>query len=121
MDNNEAYKWGEIFISDWKILTEAMNKRATVLGLDQKEKNRALIWHKNNSEKIRWIFIDDPAEIEIVREVFTNADNTASPCCYIVVKQNDPSDSRGDDIYDIFRMSPESYLWHFNRVYTRPK
>jgi hypothetical protein len=31
------------------------------------------------------------------------------------------SDTRGDIIFDIFRLSPQSYLWHFNRVYTRPE
>jgi hypothetical protein len=29
--------------------------------------------------------------------------------------------TRGDVIFDIFRLSPQSYLWHFNRVYTPPK
>jgi len=35
--------------------------------------------------------------------------------------QQDPSDTRGDVIFDIFRMSPHSYLWHFNRVHTQPE
>jgi hypothetical protein len=47
--------------------------------------------------------------------------NISAPVCFIVVRQPDPTDDRGDILFDIFRLSPQSYLWHFNRVYTPPR
>ncbi|MFQ5552032.1 MAG: hypothetical protein ACE5FJ_12435 [Gemmatimonadales bacterium] len=46
--------------------------------------------------------------------------NVAVPVTFVVVKQPDPTDDRGDIIFDIFLMSYRSYLWHFNRVFTQP-
>jgi len=58
--------------------------------MDQEEEDGVLIWRRDSSEECRWSFISDP------------------------------SDSRGDIIFDIFRLNAQSLLWHFNRVYTRP-
>jgi hypothetical protein len=41
--------------------------------------------------------------------------------CFVVVRQPDPRESRGDIVFDIFRLNPQSLLWAFNRVYTRPE
>jgi hypothetical protein len=65
--------------------------------------------------------VQDPSDIQSIRQIFNDGQNSALPMCFIVVKQPDPSDKRGDIIFDIFRMSAESYLWHFNRVFTPPK
>jgi len=65
MDEEECYRWGELFTGDWDSLVSGMSARAETMGLLQEDRNGSLI-------------------------------------------------------FDIFRMSPHSYLWHFNRVYTRP-
>jgi hypothetical protein len=121
MDDKESYAWANIFIAPWESRVESMSQRAQVLGLTQMEKNETLIWLKDDKEYCRWLFIEDPADVQAIRNVFNNDDNISSPSCYVVVKQPDPSDDRGDIIFDMFRLNPDSYLWHFNRVYTPPK
>ena len=120
MDNEECYKWGEIFANPWDSLAEKMADRAKALGLMQEKKDNVLIWLKDSSEECRWVFVNDPADIETIRAVFNDDENVQSPTCFVVVKQTDPSDSRGDIIFDIFRLNAQSLLWHFNRVYTKP-
>jgi hypothetical protein len=121
MDNEECYGWGDLFIKPWHSLSEGMADRAKALGLIQEERDKTLIWHRASSEECRWVFVEDPSDIEDIRAIFNNDENVNSPSCFVVVKQPDPSDSRGDVIFDIFRLNSQSLLWHFNRVYTRPK
>jgi len=134
MNDQEAYKWAKIFNSPWESLVDGMSQRAKALGLSQpdgpsgQEKDSALVWLKDGSENCpnldpvdRWLFIDDPSDIQAIRKVFNDEGNVKSPSCFLVVRQPDPSDDRGDIIFDIFRLNPKSYLWHFNRVYTEPK
>jgi hypothetical protein len=120
MDLEECYKWGEIFKRDWNSLTKGMAERAKILGLVQEENNGILIWKKEKAEQCRWVFVEDPSDIETIRAIYLSDENVKSPTCYIVVQQPDPTDDRGDIIFDIFRLNAQSYLWHFNRVFTRP-
>ena len=121
MDDEECYRWGELFVGDWDTLVTGMSTRAGAMGLTQEERDGTLIWNRGPNEECRWVFIKDPSDIESVRAVYSDGENVRSPSCFVVVKQPDPSETRGDVVFDIFRLSPESYLWHFNRVYTRPK
>jgi hypothetical protein len=121
MDQEECYRWGSLFAGDRTSRVSGMAKRATVLGLTQAEDEDVLIWRKDQVEFCRWVFIGDPADVESIRRVYASDENINSPCCYVVVRQLDPSDARGDIIFDIFRLNPQSFLWHFNRVYTRPE
>ena len=121
MDNEECYKWGEIFIEPWEPFAAKMAERANALGLSQEIREEVLIWYKNSSEECRWVFVSDPSNIEQIRTIYNNDENVQSPTCFVVVKQLDPSETRGDIIFDIFRLNRQSFLWHFNRVYTRPK
>ena len=97
-----------------------MAERATAMGLVQKEEQRTLIWEKEGIEQPRWAFVDDPSPIEAVHGVFNSERNIRSPACFVVVTQKDPGEDRGDVVLDIFGLSPQSYLWHFYRVYTPP-
>jgi hypothetical protein len=121
MDMKNAYEWGKIFDADWDELTRRMGERASILGFTQEVMNEEILWHGEESPEIKFCFIGDPSDIESVRRIFNNQQNASLPTCFIVVKQPDPSETRGDVIFDIFRMNAESYLWHFNRVYTPPK
>ena len=121
MDDEECYRWGEIFAGPWNSLVGRMSDRAAAMGLVQETSDGALIWRNDSSEECRWIFINDPSDIESVRAVYNNDENVQSPACFVVVRQPDPSESRGDIVFDIFRLNPQSLLWHFNRVYTRPE
>ena len=97
-----------------------MAERAGVLGLTQAEDDGVLVWFKDEVEFCRWAFIGDPADVELIRALYARDGNVQSPCCYVVVRQLDPGETRGDIVFDIFKLSPKSYLWHFNRVYTPP-
>ncbi len=121
MDEEECYRWGELFTRDWDSLASGMSARAHTMGLTQEEKNGTLIWRKGPNEHCRWVFVEDPSEVERIRAVYSSDENTQSPSCFVVVRQPDPSETRGDVVFDIFRLSPQSYLWHFNRVYTPSK
>jgi len=120
MDKEEAYKWGELFSSTWPDIALGMAQRAEALNLSQETAEHKVIWRGDDGEKCRWVFIDDPSDIDSIRALYNDDANIHSPSCFVVVKQPDPSDDRGDVIFDIFRLNPQSLLWHFNRVYTRP-
>ncbi|MHC4362829.1 MAG: hypothetical protein ACYSTZ_08385 [Planctomycetota bacterium] len=121
MDIEECYRWGEIFAKPWDVLAEQMADRAKTLGLTQVKKENVVVWLRDSSEECRWVFVNDPSDIECIRAVFNDDENVQNPTCFVVVKQPDPSDFRGDVIFDIFRLNSQSFLWHFNRVFTGPK
>ena len=120
MDEDECYRWGELLAGDWDSIVAGMSGRAHTIGLTQDERDGVLIWNQGPSEHCRWVFVDDPSDVERIRAIYASEENVRSRSCFVVVKQPDPSDARGDVIFDIFKLSPQSYLWHFNRVYTRP-
>jgi hypothetical protein len=118
MDFKNAYEWGRIFASPWEELCKRMGVRANTLGFTQEASDQEIIWQSEDGLKIKFCFVQDPSDIEDIRQVFNDDQNISVSMCFIVVKQPDPSDKRGDIIFDIFRMNSKSYLWHFNRVYT---
>lgn len=120
MDQEECYRWGELFSSAWPELARGMALRAEALSLSQETGDHVVIWRSDDEEKCRWVFIDNPSDIDTVRALYNDDEHVHSPSCYVVVKQPDPSETRGDVVFDIFRLSPQSLLWHFKRVYTRP-
>lgn len=120
MDEETCYEWGNMFASPWDDLLEGMSSRASQMGLTQEIDGNDIIWVLGSDIKIKYCFIPDPSDITSIRRIFNDESNARVPVCFIVVRQPDPSEERGDIIFDIFRMSPESYLWHFYRVYTPP-
>jgi hypothetical protein len=121
VDPETCYEWGKLFASPWEDLVRGMSARASQLGLAQVIDGRDLLWVSGTAKKVKYCFVQDPSDIESIRRIYNDDANTAVPVCFIVVRQQDPSETRGDIVFDIFRMSPESYLWHFYRVYTPPK
>lgn len=121
MDEQTCYELGNLFASPWDDLVNGMGARAQQMGLSQELDGGDLIWRMGSEERIKYCFVPDPSDIANVRRIFNDESNTTVPVCFIVVRQPDASETRGDIVFDIFRMSPESYLWHFYRVYTPPK
>ena len=121
MDRETCYEWGNLFASPWKELVQGMSSRAAQLGLDQAEEDRCLVWKEGEETRVRYLFVDDPSGIGTIRRIYNDEANIQAPVCFIVVRQPDSSDERGDIIFDIFRLSSESYLWHFIRVFTPPE
>ncbi len=115
------FEWGQLFASPWEAVVDGMAQRARAEGLAQEVDGRMLTWMAGDAPAVRYIFIDDPSDFGAVRAVYTDASNARVPVCFVVVRQPDESDDRGGVIFDIFRLSPKSYLWHFNRVYTPPE
>jgi hypothetical protein len=121
MDQEECYAWGELFTKEGNALEAGMSARAAAMGLTQEAHDDVLVWSRGPDEECRWVFVEDPSDIDRIRAVYADDGNIRSPACFVVVKQPDPSDTRGDVIFDIFRLNSHSYLWHFHRVYTRPR
>jgi hypothetical protein len=121
LKDEECYRWGNLFASSWDEIVAAMGEKAASAGFTQEVKDRLLIWKSSGSKvEARFIFCEDPSDIGKVRRVFNEEANIAAPCCFVIVRQPDAKDTRGDVIFDIFKMSATSYLCHENRVYTVP-
>ena len=120
VDREEAYAWGEIFASPPERRAERLAARARELGLVQEAQGDALVWMRDGEEITRWVFVPDPGDLERVRAIFADQGHVTSPRCLVVVTQKDEPDTRGDVVFDMFELSPRSYLSHFNRVFTRP-
>lgn len=122
MDQKTCYQWGNLFASPWEALCEEMESRAHKMGLSQIAGDRYLDWNCRSECKYRFLFVDDLVDRQAIREIKNNNDDIFSvPLAFIVLRQPNPSETRGDIIFDIFRLSAQSYLWHFYRVYTPPK
>jgi hypothetical protein len=121
VDTETCYEWGALFASPGDDLVRGMSARASRLGLAQVIDGHDLRWVSGAETKVKYCFVQNPSDIESIRRIYNDDANAAVPVCFIVVRQQDPSETRGDIVFDIFRMSPESYLWHFYRVYTPPK
>ena len=115
-----VYEWGRLFASPWEHIVRSMAARASENGLAQTAGPRRLDWMAGPDITVRFIFVDDPSDFDAVRQIYTEESNASIPACFVIVRQPDESDTRGEIIFDIFRLSPKSYLWHFHRVYTRP-
>jgi hypothetical protein len=124
LEEAECFAWGHLFNSSWDDLVEGMRVKAESLGLVQEASSPYLIWKDGDTENCRWVFLADASNVQGIRDLYNNEANAESPACYVVVKQvqmdsnGDRYDTRGDVIFDIFRLSPESYMWHHDRVYT---
>lgn len=114
------YDWGRLFASPWPDRVAGMAERAEAEGLAQTVAGRTLTWTADGDAVVRYIFVDDPSDFAAIRAIYTDESNARVPVCFVIVRQPDESDDRGDVIFDIFRLSPRSYLWHFDRVYTPP-
>jgi len=124
LSRSEENAWGDLFDSSWQDIAEAMSAKAREFGLVQEQDEPYLVWKKKDEENCRWVFVNDPSAIQSIREIYNNEANAKSPACYVVVRQVQMSpdggryDTRGDVIFDIFQLAPQSYLWHHNRVFT---
>lgn len=120
MHQRQCYEWGLLFASPWEELVRSMAERAGESGLSQEVVGRSLSWLSGGRVACRFIFVDDPSDFGSIRAVYEDEANARVPVCFIIVRQPDESERRGDVVFDIFRLSPKSYLWHFHRVYTPP-
>lgn len=120
-DDEAAYAWGELFASPWPDVVRAMGEKAAANGLEQEATDGVLVWRRADAVQARFLFVEDPSDIDVIRAIYDDDANVSSPATFIIVKQPDPTDDRGDIVFDIFRMSPRSYLWHFHRVFTRAR
>ena len=118
-DDEAAYEWGALFASAWPVIVKAMEERAAAFGAEQEARDGILTWRSEGEVRARFVFVNDPSDITVLRAIYNDEANVTSPVCYLIVRQHDPTDDRGDVIFDIFRMSQQSYLWHFHRVFTR--
>lgn len=121
IDESTCYEWGTLFAAPWADVVRSMASKANEGGLVQEAADHRLDWKSAGQPVVRFLFVDDPSDFGTVQRIFTDESNAQVPECFVVVKQPDESETRGDVVFDIFRMSPKSYLWHFYRVYTPPR
>jgi hypothetical protein len=121
MDFKHAYEWGDLFASPWEEMASGMRERASAMGLTQVVKDAEIYWQSEDISKVKFCFVQDPSDIEGIPQIFTDEENVSIPVCFIVVRQPDASEKRGDMIFDILRMNSDSNLWRFSRVYTPPR
>lgn len=119
-DESRIYEWGRLFASSWPEIRTGMEERAASQGLTQTASGRTLSWLDGERTAVRYIFVDDPSDFDAIRRIYADESNARVPVCFVIVRQPDESETRGDIVFDIFRLSPKSYLWHFYRVYTPP-
>jgi hypothetical protein len=120
-DLADCYQWGLIFASPWDDIVKEMSRRAANNGLTQEASERILTWMREGHPAVRYIFVDDPSDFDAIRRIYTDDTNARIPLAFVIVKQPDESETRGETVFDIFRLSPKSYLWHFFRVFTPPE
>ncbi len=53
MDEEECYRWGEIFAGPWESPVGRMSDRAEAMELVQETSDSRLIWRKDPSEECR--------------------------------------------------------------------
>lgn len=121
MDDQRCYEWGNLFASSWAHIVREMGAKVAEDGLVQESGDHWLVWNRDGAPQIRYIFVNDPSDIDAIRRIYNDEATIAAPVSFVVVRQADPNETRGDVIFDIFRLSPQSYLWHFYRVYTPPQ
>ena len=116
-----CYEWAKLFASPWEELVQGMAAKADAVGLSQEAGEHHLTWTSGGRITAKFVFVDDPSDLTAIRRVFTDEYTPRVPACFVVVRQPDTGDTRGDVIFDIFKLSPRSYLAHENRVYTPPR
>lgn len=117
----ECYEWGLLFASPWDSVVAGMAAKATALGFTQQVSQHTLSWLNGGQPVALYFFLDDPTDLAAVRGVFNDSRIAQTPVAFAIVHQTHERDSRGDTVFDIFRLSAESYLTHENRVYTPPQ
>jgi hypothetical protein len=116
-----CYEWGNLFAAPPAERTGGMASKAAAAGCTQEAGAGWLTWQRAGDVVAKIWFIDDPTAFAEVRRVFNDGDTPHVPESFVVVRQPDARDTRGTVVFDIFRLSPGSYLTHENRVYTPPK
>lgn len=115
LDRNEERRWGRLFISEWKIITDRFAKLADEKGYCQKELDQyTIIWYDrdNDSAECMFCFINDATDFKAVYGIFKQIEKQQPLFTNAIVHQK----KDGEGVYDIFRFSKFSYLEHCNRV-----
>ncbi len=83
MDEEACYRWGELFASPWPELVEGMRARSAEMGLEQEAGENWINWTRGGTIRARFTFVDDPSDIEAIRNVYNDPANTAVPTCFV--------------------------------------
>ena len=117
----ECHAWGLLFAAPWDSIVGGMADKATAAGLAQQVHEHTLTWLRGTRPVAIYFFLDDPTDLAAVRRLFDDSRIPQVPVAFAIVRQIHERDPRGDVVFDIFRLSPQSYLTHENRVYTPPR
>jgi hypothetical protein len=109
-------EWGKLFDSPRAEVTSRMASKAQAYGCVQREAGDVLTWEGGNGIEVAFFIIDDPSDLGLVRRAYGVVAALQPPVGFLIVRQPAGSDPRGGILFDIFRVSSESYLWHDARV-----
>jgi hypothetical protein len=116
--DKKCCEWGKLFASPRAELTSTMASKAQAYGCVQREAGDVLTWDGGNGIEVAFFIIDDPSDLAAVRRAYGVVAALQPPVGFLIVRQPAGKDPRGGIVFDIFRVSRESYLCHDARVCT---
>lgn len=118
LKGSKKYTWERIFASPFPTVVGALAPYAERADCTQLTEEQTIFWlDKNQGLKAMFCLVPDPSELDLVREVYERVAKRKPLVTFVIVHQK--KDGVGN--YDIFRLSPLSYLEHHNRVFDKSK
>ena len=108
------YRWNKIISAGFKAFAAELHKLAASFEVEQSVDNRRVIW-KDTGGNVEALFayIIDPTDIDSIIATYLAIKSMDVPVTYAIIEQR----GDGDQQYDIFRLSENSYMEHANRAY----
>ena len=116
LKGNEKYRWGRVFASPLPVVVDAFAPYAEKAGCIQEVALQRIFWVDENRHLVAmFCLVPEPSDLDSVCEIFAEVAERSPRVTFVIVHQK--ADGTGN--YDIFRLSPASYLEHHNRVFHR--
>ncbi len=106
--------WGKIFSSSLPEIAKALTPYAAKAECTQKIRKTTVDWFDGNGAlQAMFCIVPEPSDLKAIRSIYNRIAKFSPEYTYVIVHQK--PDGIGN--YDIFCLTPESYLNHCNRVY----
>jgi hypothetical protein len=112
MSDAEQRRWAEIVALPEQEYLTALEVEGRKLGLTQDAFPGGVAWSNERSELVLLFRILDPTKLEAVRDIYDSIAKRGTQLAYVFVHQLPD----GEGTWDIFHMSPLTYLAHCNRI-----